>query len=39
VGISENIGAGAVTCNHDGAAKHRTTIGDHEAGGGATAHA
>ena len=23
-----NVGAGAITCNYDGAAKHRTTIGD-----------
>jgi bifunctional UDP-N-acetylglucosamine pyrophosphorylase / glucosamine-1-phosphate N-acetyltransferase len=28
VGIAENIGAGAVTCNYDGEAKHRTAIGD-----------
>ncbi|MGA7989242.1 MAG: bifunctional UDP-N-acetylglucosamine diphosphorylase/glucosamine-1-phosphate N-acetyltransferase GlmU [Candidatus Dormiibacterota bacterium] len=29
VGAAVNIGAGTVTCNFDGAAKHRTTIGDH----------
>ena len=28
VGAGVNIGAGAVTCNFDGLAKHRTTIGD-----------
>jgi bifunctional UDP-N-acetylglucosamine pyrophosphorylase/glucosamine-1-phosphate N-acetyltransferase len=28
VGKNVNIGAGAVTCNFDGSAKHRTTIGD-----------
>jgi bifunctional UDP-N-acetylglucosamine pyrophosphorylase/glucosamine-1-phosphate N-acetyltransferase len=28
VGEAVNIGAGTVTCNYDGAAKHRTTIGD-----------
>ena len=28
VGAKVNIGAGTVTCNYDGAAKHRTTIGD-----------
>ena len=28
VGAGANIGAGTVTCNFDGAAKHRTTIGD-----------
>jgi bifunctional UDP-N-acetylglucosamine pyrophosphorylase/glucosamine-1-phosphate N-acetyltransferase len=28
VGADVNIGAGTVTCNYDGAAKHRTTIGD-----------
>jgi bifunctional UDP-N-acetylglucosamine pyrophosphorylase/glucosamine-1-phosphate N-acetyltransferase len=27
VGEGTNIGAGTVTCNYDGAAKHRTTIG------------
>ena len=28
VGEAVNIGAGTVTCNYDGAAKHRTTIGN-----------
>lgn len=28
VGQDVNIGAGTITCNYDGAAKHRTTIGD-----------
>jgi bifunctional UDP-N-acetylglucosamine pyrophosphorylase / glucosamine-1-phosphate N-acetyltransferase len=28
VGDGVNIGAGAITCNYDGAAKHQTTIGD-----------
>ena len=28
VGSHSNIGAGVVTCNYDGVAKHRTTIGD-----------
>jgi bifunctional UDP-N-acetylglucosamine pyrophosphorylase/glucosamine-1-phosphate N-acetyltransferase len=28
VGEGVNIGAGTVTCNYDGEAKHRTTIGD-----------
>ncbi len=28
VGAGVNIGAGTVTCNYDGADKHRTTIGD-----------
>ena len=28
VGQAVNIGAGTVTCNYDGAAKHRTLIGD-----------
>ncbi len=28
VGSGVNIGAGTVTCNYDGANKHRTTIGD-----------
>ncbi|MEM7480661.1 MAG: bifunctional UDP-N-acetylglucosamine diphosphorylase/glucosamine-1-phosphate N-acetyltransferase GlmU [Acidobacteriota bacterium] len=28
VGAGANIGAGVVTCNYDGRAKHRTTIGD-----------
>jgi len=27
VGANANIGAGAITCNYDGFAKHRTTIG------------
>jgi bifunctional UDP-N-acetylglucosamine pyrophosphorylase / glucosamine-1-phosphate N-acetyltransferase len=27
VGADANIGAGTITCNYDGAAKHRTTIG------------
>jgi bifunctional UDP-N-acetylglucosamine pyrophosphorylase / glucosamine-1-phosphate N-acetyltransferase len=27
VGANANIGAGAITCNYDGADKHRTTIG------------
>jgi bifunctional UDP-N-acetylglucosamine pyrophosphorylase / glucosamine-1-phosphate N-acetyltransferase len=27
VGANANIGAGAITCNYDGSAKHRTTIG------------
>src|SRR5262249_59904879 len=27
VGEGSNIGAGAITCNYDGAAKHRTEIG------------
>jgi bifunctional UDP-N-acetylglucosamine pyrophosphorylase/glucosamine-1-phosphate N-acetyltransferase len=27
VGADTNIGAGTITCNYDGAAKHRTTIG------------
>lgn len=29
VGEATNIGAGTITCNYDGAAKHRTTIGAH----------
>jgi bifunctional UDP-N-acetylglucosamine pyrophosphorylase/glucosamine-1-phosphate N-acetyltransferase len=29
IGAGTNIGAGAITCNYDGAAKHRTDIGDH----------
>ena len=29
VGRMVNIGAGAITCNYDGANKHRTRIGDH----------
>src|SRR6202011_5698187 len=28
VGSGVNVGAGAVTCNYDGAGKHRTTIED-----------
>jgi bifunctional UDP-N-acetylglucosamine pyrophosphorylase/glucosamine-1-phosphate N-acetyltransferase len=28
VGASVNIGAGTITCNYDGAAKHRTVIED-----------
>ncbi len=28
IGAEVNIGAGAITCNYDGAAKHRTEIGD-----------
>jgi bifunctional UDP-N-acetylglucosamine pyrophosphorylase/glucosamine-1-phosphate N-acetyltransferase len=28
VGAKVNVGAGTVTCNYDGANKHRTTIGD-----------
>ncbi|RJS93390.1 UDP-N-acetylglucosamine diphosphorylase/glucosamine-1-phosphate N-acetyltransferase [Salinisphaera sp. Q1T1-3] len=28
MGQDVNIGAGVITCNYDGAAKHRTTIGD-----------
>jgi bifunctional UDP-N-acetylglucosamine pyrophosphorylase/glucosamine-1-phosphate N-acetyltransferase len=28
VGKDVNIGAGTITCNYDGAAKHRTDIGD-----------
>jgi bifunctional UDP-N-acetylglucosamine pyrophosphorylase / glucosamine-1-phosphate N-acetyltransferase len=28
VGVDVNVGAGTVTCNYDGANKHRTTIGD-----------
>ena len=28
VGEGVNIGAGAITCNYDGVAKHQTTIGD-----------
>ncbi len=27
IGADTNIGAGTITCNYDGAAKHRTTIG------------
>jgi bifunctional UDP-N-acetylglucosamine pyrophosphorylase / glucosamine-1-phosphate N-acetyltransferase len=29
VGAGSNIGAGTITCNYDGFAKHRTTIGEH----------
>jgi bifunctional UDP-N-acetylglucosamine pyrophosphorylase/glucosamine-1-phosphate N-acetyltransferase len=29
VGKEVNIGAGTITCNYDGANKHRTVIGDH----------
>ena len=29
VGSKVNIGAGTITCNYDGANKHRTVIGDH----------
>jgi len=29
VGSQSNIGAGTITCNYDGFAKHRTTIGAH----------
>ena len=28
VGRNVNIGAGTITCNYDGASKHRTTLGD-----------
>lgn len=28
IGAKANIGAGTITCNYDGAAKHNTTIGD-----------
>ena len=28
IGERVNIGAGTITCNYDGAHKHRTTIGD-----------
>jgi bifunctional UDP-N-acetylglucosamine pyrophosphorylase/glucosamine-1-phosphate N-acetyltransferase len=28
MGVNVNIGAGTITCNYDGANKHRTTIGD-----------
>jgi bifunctional UDP-N-acetylglucosamine pyrophosphorylase / glucosamine-1-phosphate N-acetyltransferase len=28
MGVGVNIGAGTITCNYDGANKHRTTIGD-----------
>jgi bifunctional UDP-N-acetylglucosamine pyrophosphorylase/glucosamine-1-phosphate N-acetyltransferase len=29
VGTGSNIGAGTITCNYDGANKHRTELGDH----------
>ena len=29
VGTGSNIGAGTITCNYDGADKHRTELGDH----------
>jgi bifunctional UDP-N-acetylglucosamine pyrophosphorylase/glucosamine-1-phosphate N-acetyltransferase len=29
VGANVNVGAGTITCNYDGANKHRTVIGDH----------
>jgi bifunctional UDP-N-acetylglucosamine pyrophosphorylase / glucosamine-1-phosphate N-acetyltransferase len=29
VGRGTNVGAGTITCNYDGAAKHKTVIGDH----------
>jgi bifunctional UDP-N-acetylglucosamine pyrophosphorylase / glucosamine-1-phosphate N-acetyltransferase len=29
IGTGVNIGAGTITCNYDGANKHRTVIGDH----------
>jgi bifunctional UDP-N-acetylglucosamine pyrophosphorylase/glucosamine-1-phosphate N-acetyltransferase len=32
VGADVNIGAGTITCNYDGANKHRTTIGDDRSG-------
>ena len=28
IGKGVNVGAGTITCNYDGANKHRTTIGD-----------
>jgi bifunctional UDP-N-acetylglucosamine pyrophosphorylase/glucosamine-1-phosphate N-acetyltransferase len=28
IGAAVNVGAGTITCNYDGALKHRTTIGD-----------
>ena len=33
VGGSSNLGAGTITANYDGFAKHRTTIGDEVRGG------
>ena len=27
IGAKTNVGAGTITCNYDGYAKHRTTIG------------
>jgi bifunctional UDP-N-acetylglucosamine pyrophosphorylase/glucosamine-1-phosphate N-acetyltransferase len=29
IGRDVNVGAGTITCNYDGANKHKTTIGDH----------
>ena len=29
IGCAVNIGAGTITCNYDGANKHRTVVGDH----------
>ncbi len=29
IGTGVNVGAGTITCNYDGANKHKTTIGDH----------
>ena len=29
IGVESNIGAGTITANYDGVAKHRTVIGDH----------
>ena len=29
IGAGVNVGAGTITCNYDGANKHRTVIGDH----------
>lgn len=29
IGCESNIGAGTITCNYDGANKHKTTIGNH----------
>jgi bifunctional UDP-N-acetylglucosamine pyrophosphorylase/glucosamine-1-phosphate N-acetyltransferase len=28
IGTGVNVGAGTITCNYDGVAKHKTTIGD-----------